>query len=158
MVRGADRHMARLDHPVGADQQQRRAVFLGDPQFAIAASGDPFGICAIEMGAKRRAIERQSRFAFLFRKRQGQAAERRSSRCTERINRFERNCAPFDSEEGECRSRLWQRHNLGTVGRGVGRQRVQAITLQRRLWLQVGAAIADAPEQVRIAANRARQP
>ena len=133
------------------DAHQRRPIFLRDPEAAIGEGGYALTVRPAGLRCDPCARKIEHRLEFGVRAvRDGQAANGQAIRAGQVQNLFEHNPGLAQSKACNGWADGGQRHDLCAFEFGEGRQMLRTIILRGRFWLDVGAAISDAPENVRI--------
>jgi hypothetical protein len=127
---------APLDCSVGGNAEQRRAVFVGNPEAAILGYGKAFAVDARRIGIKAPAIGgKRGLQNAIGASGARQPADRATLLVAQRQNAKLRDAVAAELEFDDCRTDLQARHDLGRIGALDVPQMLEAVTLGSDLHL-----------------------
>ena len=131
------------------DTDERRTELVADPEAPVPGGGDAFGVEARRIGCELAAVEVEGGLAaglLAAGNRQTGDGEAFAVAKADRVEKLDPVLA--DAQPGDAGADVGTRHHLGALATQARTKLVRAVALDQGLHLDVGPAVADAPDDV----------
>src|SRR6185436_522842 len=131
------------------DTDERRAEFVDNPEAAVASRRNSFGVEARRIGLELAAVEIEDRLAaepLAAGDRQTGNGDAFAIAKADRVEKLDPVLA--DAQPGDAGTNIETRHHLRALTLEVLAKMARTVTLDQGLYLDVGTAVANAPDDV----------